>query len=185
MKFVGSTCCSTGLLLYVKGMGQFIHSLIAFELSAGHGILDSKIGCALRCLNSTCWLALSTFPAVQDGWGSKLTIDLCQRKWCRCGSLLDIFASQQLLVSSHAQERDKGLLRGIVAGGFGMDFHLATPEEKSFPADVCGRLDGDGPIFWACPRLPMVSPRDAAEFVRSMTHDKCQWRSCLPGIPSL
>ena len=32
----------------------------------------------------------------------------------RCGSLLDIFASQQLLVSSHFREPDKRPLRGIL-----------------------------------------------------------------------
>ena len=37
----------------------------------------------------------------------------------------DIFAFQQLLVSSHVRDRDNGLLRGILSGGFSMGFYTA------------------------------------------------------------
>ena len=50
-----------------------------------------------------------------DAWRNKVTADLCGRKGFRGGPLLDIHGSLQLLNSSHVRERDKAMLRSIIA----------------------------------------------------------------------
>ena len=46
----------------------------------------------------------------------------------------DVVASQQVRVSTHVRERDKGLLRGILSGEYGMDFNLDRSEgTRSLP----------------------------------------------------
>ena len=47
---------------------------------------------------------------------------------------MGILASQQLLVSFHVRERDKGLLKGFLSGVYGMDFYSDRSEGKAFPA---------------------------------------------------
>ena len=58
--------------------------------------------------------------AILDAWRNKVAVDLCGRKGFRGGPLLDIHGSLQLLNSSHVRERDKGLLRSVMVGVFGM-----------------------------------------------------------------
>ena len=54
--------------------------------------------------------------AILDAWQNKAAADLCDREGFRCGPLLDIPGSKQLLNSSHVRDRDKGLLRSIIVG---------------------------------------------------------------------
>ena len=55
--------------------------------------------------------------AVLDAWRNRVAADLCGRKGFRCGPLLDIHGSLQLLDSFHDRERDKALLRNVLVGG--------------------------------------------------------------------
>ena len=60
-------------------------------------------------------------------------------------------ASQQLLVSSHVWERDKGFLRGVLVGGVWNRYFLGQVHGETVPCRFCGGLDGDGHLFWDCP----------------------------------
>ena len=51
--------------------------------------------------------------AIRDAWVYKVSRDLCWRETFRGGPVLDVQASQHLLVS-HVRERDKGPLRRIL-----------------------------------------------------------------------
>ena len=68
--------------------------------------------------------------ALLDAWRNKVAVDLCGRESFRCGPLLDVHGSLQLLYSSHVRERDKALLRCIMVGG--MVFSLAGFEVSLF-----------------------------------------------------
>ena len=59
---------------------------------------------------------------------------------------LDIVASQQLFVSSHVRERDKGdSLEAFFLGVCGMDFYSGG---EIVPCRFCGGLDGGGHSWW-------------------------------------
>ena len=58
-------------------------------------------------------------------WRGEVAADFCSREGFRCGPLLVIFGSLQLLTSSHNRERDKALLRSVMVGA-GMAFCLAS-----------------------------------------------------------
>ena len=55
--------------------------------------------------------------------------------WCY---LLDIRGSHQLLCSSHVRERDKMLLRSIMAGGVWNGFLLSKVRGEVVPCRFCG-----------------------------------------------
>ena len=62
--------------------------------------------------------------AILGAWRNKVSAGLCARKGFRCGPLLDIDCTLQLLDSDHVRERDKALLRGILVGGVWSGFLL-------------------------------------------------------------
>ena len=68
------------------------------------------------------------------------TADLCDREGFRCGSLLDIFGSLQLLNSTYVRERDKVLLRSVMVGGIWNCFLLGKVRVSLFLVD--------GHLFW-------------------------------------
>ena len=107
--------------------------------------------------------------------GSTVPKDLCTRKGFRGGALLEIFASPQLLVSSHVRARDRGILAGTVCNRF--SFGQARGE--IVPCRFCGGLDGDGHPFWDCPCSPLVLLRESPAFVSVTAVDKSQWARCL------
>ena len=74
--------------------------------------------------------------AMFDAWGYKVPRDLCEGKVSAVAPLLDIQASQQLLVSSHVRERDKGSLRGILIGGVWNGFFFEHVRGEVVPCRV-------------------------------------------------
>ena len=72
-----------------------------------------------------------------EAWLGEVAFDLCKKTRFRGGSLLDTHASHQQLVDSHLRERDKGLVRGI----------LAEPEGNSSHVDFVGWLNNDCHLF--------------------------------------
>ena len=62
--------------------------------------------------------------AVLEAWRSRVSADLCARKGFRGGPVLDIDGTLQLLDSGQVRERDKALLRGVLAGGVWHGFRL-------------------------------------------------------------
>ena len=85
--------------------------------------------------------------AVLDGWRSKVSADLCDRKGFRGGPWLDVGGTLQLLNSDHVRERDKALLRSILVGGVWDGFLLQKVKGQRVPCRFCGRADSDGHIF--------------------------------------
>ena len=85
--------------------------------------------------------------AILDAWRNKVTADLCGREDFRCGPLLDVHGSLQLLNSSHVRERDKALLRSVMVGGVWNGFLLGRVREQPVPCRFCGAPDGDGHLF--------------------------------------
>ena len=88
--------------------------------------------------------------AIADAWRDCVSTDLCNRKGFRGGPLLDHVQFMQLLVSSHVRDGDKALLRGIVSGGVWNGFLLGKVRGENVPGRFCGKLDGDGHLFWEC-----------------------------------
>ena len=117
--------------------------------------------------------------AIHDAWRNKVSADLCARKGFRGSSLLDIRGSHQLLCSSHVRERDKMLLRSIMAGGVWHGFLLSKVRGEVVPCRFCGGADGDGHMFWECPYPPLVEIRENPEFYDLMRMDKAHWPRCL------
>ena len=66
-----------------------------------------------------------------QAWQDKVVTDLCKRKVYRGEFCFDINGSHQLLVSSHPRERDKMLLRAILAAVFGTAFCSARPRRRT------------------------------------------------------
>ena len=75
---------------------------------------------------------------------------MCQRQGFRGGPLLDIAGSLQLLHAPHVSERNKALLRGIMAGGVWNGFLLGHARGEIVPFRFFGEADGDGHLFWEC-----------------------------------
>ena len=94
--------------------------------------------------------------AILDAWRNKVSADLCSRKGFRCGPLLDVHGSLQLLNSSHVRERDKALHRSIMVGGVWNGFFLNKVRGLPVPCRFCGAPDGDGHLFWECTFPPLV-----------------------------
>ena len=91
-------------------------------------------------------------------WRYTVSRVLCKREGFRGGPLLDIQASQQLLVSS----RVSGHVRGEIV-----------------PCRHCGGLDGDGHLFWDCPYPPLVAIRESLEVSSLISRDETEWPGCL------
>ena len=87
--------------------------------------------------------------------------------------------SHQLLTSSHVQERDKALLRGVMVGGAWNGFLLGKVRGEVVSCRFCGGADGDGHLFWECPYPPLVEIRENPEFHDLMRMDKGHWPRCL------
>ena len=117
--------------------------------------------------------------AIHDAWRNKVSADLYARKGFRGSSLLDIGGSHQLLCSSHVRERDRMLLRSIMAGGVWNGFLLCKVRGEVVPCRFCGVADGDGHLFWECPYPPLVEIRENPEFHDLMRMDKSHWPRCL------
>ena len=110
--------------------------------------------------------------AIWDAWRSKVSFDMCQRQGFRGCPLLDIAGSLQLLHAPHVRERDKALLRGIMAGGVWNGFLLGHARGEIVPCRFCGEVDGDS-------HLPLVQIRENPEFHDLIQMDKRTWPRCL------
>ena len=117
--------------------------------------------------------------AILDAWHNKVAADLCGRKGFRCGPLLDIRGSLQLLNSSHVRDRDKGLLRCILVGGAWNGFLLSKVKSQPVACRFCGAPDNDGHLFGECTFPPLVEIRKNPEFHDLMREDKAHWPRCL------
>ena len=117
--------------------------------------------------------------AIIDAWRNKVAADLCGREGFRCGPLLDIHGSLQLLTSSHVRESDKALLRSIMVGGVWNGFLLSWARVQPVPCRFCGAPDGDGHLFWECTFLPLVEIRENPEFHDLVRMDEAHWPRCL------
>ena len=73
---------------------------------------------------------------------------------------MDIDGTLQLLNSDHVRERDKALLRGVLAGGVWNGFLLGKVKGQHVPCRFCGGADGDGHLFWDCTFPPLVEIRE-------------------------
>ena len=93
--------------------------------------------------------------AVLEFWSGKVAAGLCKRQDFRGGPLLDIHASQPLLVSPQIRERDKGLLRGIFAGRY---------PRWNRTTSFCAGVDDDGHGRISLPSMSALA-RMAALFV--------------------
>ena len=117
--------------------------------------------------------------ATLDAWRNKVTADLCDREAFRCGLLLDVRGSLQLLNSSHVREREMALLRTIMVGGVWNGFLLGRVRGQAVPCRFCGAPDNDGHLFGDCPFPPLVEIRENPEFHDLMRLDKTHWPRCL------
>ena len=104
---------------------------------------------------------------------------LLRREGFRGGPLLDIRGSLQLLSSSHARDRDKGLPRSTPVGGVCNVFLLSRVKGQPVPCRFCGAPDHDGHLFWECTFPPLVEIREHPEFHDLMREDKAHWPRCL------
>ena len=94
------------------------------------------------------------------------------REGFRCGPLLNVHGSLQLLGSSHVRERDGALLRNIMVGGAWNGFLLGQVRNQVLPCRFCGAPDGDGHLFGECTFPPLVEIRESREFHDLMREDK-------------
>ena len=118
--------------------------------------------------------------ALLDAWRNKVAVDLCGREGFRCGPLLDVHGSLQLLNSSHVRERDRALLRSVMVGGVWNGFLLGRVRGQPVPCRFCGAPDGDGHLFLGeCTFPPLVEIRESPEFHDLMSEDKAHWPRCL------
>ena len=87
--------------------------------------------------------------------------------------------SLRMLRSSHVRDRDKELLRGIMAGGVWNGFLLERARREVVPCRFCGEADVDGHLFWECSYLPLVQIRENPKFHALVERDKSNWPRCL------
>ena len=101
-----------------------MHLLVESASEGGFRWNPSVLGCArpgLPVLSNLAGPVQHFKSAILDAWRDKVAADLCAREGFRGGPLLDVDGTLQLLSSSHVRERDKALLRSVLAGvGSGM-----------------------------------------------------------------
>ena len=73
----------------------------------------------------------------------------------------------QVLNSDHVRERDKALLRGILAGCVWNGFLLGKVMGQRVPCRFCGGADSDGHLFGKCTFPPLVEIREHLTFMSS------------------
>ena len=117
--------------------------------------------------------------AILDAWRCRDAAGLCGRAGFRCGPLLDIHGSLQLLNSAHVRERDKALLRSIMVVVSGMVCFLVGYEVRRFLVGSVGLLTMLVIFFGDCPFPPLVEIRENPEFHDLMRLDKAHWPRCL------
>ena len=117
--------------------------------------------------------------AVLEAWRSKVAADLCARNGFREGTWLDVHGTLQLLNSDHVRERNKALLRGVLAGGVWNGLLLEKVKRQPVPCRFCGGADFDGHLFWDSHFPPLVEIRELPEFHGLMETDKSSWPGCL------
>ena len=103
---------------------------------------------------NACWPSPTLKAAILDAWRLGAAAVLTARKGFRGGTLLDCVGTRQLLFSSCLRVRDKMLLRRILCGGVWNGILLGKSTEGDVPCQYCGRLDGDGHLFWDCQFSP-------------------------------
>ena len=94
--------------------------------------------------------------AILDAWRNWVSADLCDREGLRCGPLLDVHGSSQLLNSSHVSETDQALLRSVMVCGVGNGFLLSRVRGQLVPCRFCGAPDNDGHLFGIVPFLLLL-----------------------------
>ena len=117
--------------------------------------------------------------AIWDAWRFKVSFDLCRRQGFRGGPMLEIAGSLQILYAPHVRESDKALLRSIMVGGVWNGFLLGHARGEIVPCRFCGEVDGDGHLFWECPRPPLVQIRKNPVFHDLIQKDKKTRHRCL------
>ena len=119
------------------------------------------------------------WAAILDAWRNRAASIVFTRKGFRGGPLFDYVGTTQLLFSSHLRERDKMLLRSILAGGVWNGFLLGKSKKEDVPCQCCGGVDGDGHLFWECPFSPLCNIREHPEFAPLLSCDWRNWPRCL------
>ena len=108
---------------------------------------------------------------------------LAEGEGFRGAELVDFKGSLQLLNSSHLEERDNMLLRGILCPSW-------PGQEGICSVWILWQKDGDGHLFWECSFLPILHVRELPEFVSILPLDRGKWPRCLlwhgwlPGLSS-
>ena len=110
---------------------------------------------------------------------NKVAADLCGREDFRCGPLLDVHGSLQLLNSSHVRDRDKALLRSVMVGGVWNVFFCWVGSGNSLFPVVFVVPRRSWSLFWDCTFPPLVEIRERPEFHDLMELDKSSWPRCL------
>ena len=62
---------------------------------------------------------------------------------------------------------------------FGTDSFLERLGREDVPCRFCGKMDGDGHLFWECSFLPLQHVRELPEFAYLMSLDRSNWPRCL------
>ena len=103
-----------------------------------------------------CYPTFIVFHLV-DAWRYSVFVKLSERECFRRGPFADLKGSLQLLVSSLLRERDKMLSGAILCGGVWNGFLLRQAKKDNVPCQFCGKVDGDGHLFWECTFQPLPS----------------------------
>ena len=117
--------------------------------------------------------------AILDARRKKVAADLCGREGFRCGPLLDVHGSLQLLYPPHVRERVKASLRSVVVGGVWNVFLLGGVRGQPVPCRFCGAPDNDGHLFGNVPFLLLLQFVKIVNFHDLMGVDKAHWPRCL------
>ena len=163
------------------GMDLFTNSLLVLLRLDFSGILSGWVGLGLGCLCLVIWLALfsiSRLLFLMLG-RTRLQLIFAVERVVRCGPLLDVFGSLQLLNSSHVRERDKALLRSVMVGGAWNGFLLRRVRGQPVPCRFCGAPHDDGHRLGECTFPPLVENHENPEFHDLMRMDKAHWPRCL------
>ena len=111
--------------------------------------------------------------AILDAWQNKVAADLCSREGFRCGPLLDVFGSLQLLNSTHVRERDKALLRSVMVGGVWTVFCVVGSGVSLFHVGFVLLWKVMVTFLGECTFPPLVEIRVNPEFHDLIRMDRC------------